>query len=135
MKDETPLQRRILLRVGARPDVRLFRNNVGAAWQGDAQWLHTGTVLIPNPRRVVYGLAPGSSDLIGWRTVTITPAMVGLRLPVFTAVEVKTGQQRPSKEQRNFIAAVQAAGGIAGTARSVEEAERLVLRPMVNTNN
>jgi hypothetical protein len=74
---------------------------------------------------VRYGLQPGSSDLIGWRTVTITPEMVGQQVAVFTSIEVKTPTGRVKPEQQQWLDAVQAAGGIAGVARSVEDALRL----------
>jgi hypothetical protein len=49
--------------------MRLWRNNIGLAfYQG---------------KYVQYGLAPGSGDLIGFRSVTITPEMVGQRVAVF----------------------------------------------------
>ena len=74
---------------------------------------------------VRYGLQPGSSDLIGWRTVTITPEMVGQQVAVFTSIEVKTPTGRIRPEQQQWLDAVQAAGGIAGVARSVEDALRI----------
>jgi hypothetical protein len=45
---------------------------------------------------------------------------------VFTSIEVKTrtGKLRPEQEQ--WLKVVRAAGGIAGVARSVEDAEALV---------
>ena len=91
---------------------RLFRNN-------------TGTLRDANGRPVQFGLAVGSADLIGWRTVTITPDMVGQRVAVFTSIEVKSATGRLRPEQRQWLEAVQAAGGIAGVARSVEDAARL----------
>jgi hypothetical protein len=75
---------------------------------------------------VRYGLQPGSSDLIGWRTVTITPDMVGQQVAVFTSIEVKTPTGRLRPEQQQWLDAVQAAGGIAGVARSVSEAQSLL---------
>jgi len=93
---------------------RLFRNN-------------TGTLRDQHGRPVSFGLAKGSADLIGWRTVTITPEMVGTRVAVFTSIEVKTptGTGRVKPEQQQWLDAVQAAGGIAGVARSVEDALRI----------
>ena len=89
---------------------RLFRNN-------------TGTLRDINGRPVTFGLCKGSADLIGWRTVTVTPEMVGQQIAVFTSIEVKAasgGRIRP--EQQAWMQAVAAAGGIAGIARSVGEA-------------
>jgi len=94
---------------------RLFRNNVGR---------------LPDPRSgrwVEFGVGgKGSADLIGWRTVTITPEMVGQQVAVFTSIEVKTPTGRLRPEQQQWLDAVQAAGGIAGVARSVEDAEQLL---------
>jgi len=91
---------------------RLFRNN-------------TGTLRDQHGRPVSFGLCKGSADLIGWRTVTITPEMVGQQVAVFTSIEVKTPTGRVKPEQQQWMDAVQAAGGIAGVARSVEDALRI----------
>ena len=114
---ETTLQQQIRLALGTHPQTRLFRNQVGS---------------LPDPRTgrlVTFGLARGSADLIGWRTVTITPDMVGRRLAVFTRIEVKTPPGRVRPDQAAWLGAVQAAGGIAGIARSVPDALQLVADP------
>jgi len=92
---------------------RLFRNN-------------TGTLRDQHGRPVQFGLCKGSADLIGWRTVTITPEMVCQRIAVFTSIEVKTSTGKVQPEQQQWLEAVQAAGGIAGIARSVEDAKALL---------
>jgi len=92
---------------------RLFRNN-------------TGTLRDANGRPVNFGLCKGSADLIGWRTVTITPEMVGQQIAIFTSIEVKSSSGRVKPEQQQWLNAVQAAGGIAGIARSVGEAMDLL---------
>lgn len=109
---EQHIQQEIRLAI-SKGDTRVFRNN-------------TGTLRDANGRPVQFGLCKGSADLIGWQTVTITPEMVGQRLAVFTSIEVKsaTGGLRP--EQQQWLDAVQAAGGIAGVARSVDDALRIV---------
>ncbi|MFZ9621380.1 MAG: VRR-NUC domain-containing protein [Prochlorococcaceae cyanobacterium] len=116
---ETELQQRIRLALGTRPDVRLFRNQVGQ---------------LPDPRTgrpVQFGLARGSADLIGWRTITITPDMVGQRLAVFTSLEIKTTTGRLTPAQHNWLHAVRGAGGIAGVARSVQDSDE-ILRSVAN---
>jgi hypothetical protein len=45
---------------------------------------------------VRFGLCKGSSDLIGLRSLEITPELVGLRLAQFVALEVKAAQGVPS---------------------------------------
>jgi hypothetical protein len=87
---------------------------------------NTGTLRDQNGRPVSFGLARGSADLIGWRTVTITPDMVGSTIAVFTSIEVKTATGRLRPEQQQWLDAVQAAGGIAGVARSVEDAQQIM---------
>ena len=69
-----------------------------------------------------FGLCKGSADLIGWATRTITPEMVGQQIAVFTSIEVKSTSGRVKPEQQAWMQAVEAAGGIAGIARSVGEA-------------
>ena len=110
---ETTLQQEIRLALGINPDVRAFRNQCGA---------------LPDPRTgrlVTFGLARGSADLIGWRTVVVTPEMVGTKLAVFLSIEVKTPTGRLTPQQHNWQAAVLAAGGISGIARSVSDALRI----------
>lgn len=96
--------------IGMNPDVKLFNNPVGYI-EGIGR----------------YGLRPGSSDLIGWRSVVITPEMVGKKIAIFAAVETKKpGGGVESEKQKNFIEQVIEAGGLAGFARSVPEAERIL---------
>jgi hypothetical protein len=98
---EAQIQARVLLTLGRRPDVRLFRNNVGA--YKDA----TGTL-----RR--FGLLVGSADLIGWVVVD--------GRAIFLSVEIKTPKGKPSPEQETWLRNVRRMGGIAFIARSPEEA-------------
>lgn len=112
--DETTIQQQIRLALGTRSDLRLFRNNTGT---------------LPDPRTgrpVQFGLARGSADLIGLRTVTITPDMVGQQVAVFTSIEVKTPKGRPTAEQQNWLNMVRSLGGIAGIARSVRDANEIL---------
>ena len=71
--------------------------------------------------------SPGGSDLIGYRRVRVTEEMVGQEIAQFAAVEVKTPKGRVKAEQQQFINHVLSAGGVAGIARSVDEAQKLLL--------
>lgn len=82
----------------------IYRNNTGTAFT------RTGAM-------IRFGLCVGSSDLIG-----IAPG------GKFIAFEVKTDTGRPTIEQKRFINAVIAAGGIAGIVRSPAEALALINR-------
>lgn len=101
-------------------DVRLLRNNVGVLVDRATQ------------RPVAFGLGSkgakplkGTSDKIGWRSVVVTPEMVGRRLAVFVAIEEKD-LAKPTADQLRFIAIVQSAGGLAGVAHSAAEAESIL---------
>lgn len=81
----------------------LFRINVGGAYTEDGRWFSSG---VPK----------GYSDLSGVRRLD--------GRAVFIEVKTPTGRIRP--EQRDFIEAMQKCGALAGFARSVEEAKRIV---------
>ena len=101
---------------------RVWRNNVGLAWVG-RDIIHIGPdVIIKDARPFRGGLCEGSSDYIGLVPKIITQDMVGKKIAVFVACEVKTKRGRASIAQTAFIAAVNAAGGIAFIARSDDDA-------------
>lgn len=108
-------------------DTRLFRNNIGQAYQGKATRLRDGSVMIRNPQVVKYGVGgPGGSDTIGWQSVIVTPDMVGQRVAIFSAVEVKHGRGKPTELQIAFIDTVLRHGGRAGIAYSEDEAKEIL---------
>ena len=94
----------------------VFKNNVGMYTD------QRGNV-------IRYGLCTGSSDLIGWTPVTITEDMVGKKIAVFTAIEVKlnnNGKYKATDLQKAFISAVNNAGGFAGVADCNKDLEDLI---------
>ena len=117
-KGETDIVHRIMLALNDGVNCALWKNVRGKF-----------RPIAGNDKRVIAaGLsAEGSSDLIGLRVITVTPDMVGDRVAIFTAIEVKAGTSaRP--EQRDFIAKIKRYGGFAGVAHSVEEAREIILR-------
>jgi hypothetical protein len=122
MKENKILKDVLLL---SRGHIRLFRNNVGVAFVGTGGMSGT-TAILANARRIRFGLCKGSSDAIGWTTINITPDMVGGRVAVFTAIETKTQRGVAAKLQKNFINTVVKAGGIAGIAKTQEEAKKII---------
>lgn len=117
---ESAIQQHIRLALSRAGSV-MHRNNVGAYRD------ETGRV-------IRYGVGhPGGSDLIGWTPVLITPDMVGSTLAVFTAIEVKTPTGRPTQHQLNFITQVLRGGGLAGIARSPNDAVQIVTLDRTNT--
>jgi hypothetical protein len=132
---EGEIQRRIQLAC-SRGDARLWRNQVGMSWTGKSHQavrretvvLEPGDVVIRGARMVKVGMGKGSPDLIGYRVVEVTPAMLGSRIAVFAGVEVKSAKGRVSPEQQNFLDRLGAAGGLAGVARSPEDAHAILNR-------
>lgn len=96
---ESAFQKTVLLKYCSCPDTRLFRNSVGVGKIGN--------------RTIRFGLFKGSADLIGWRTITITPDMVGSRVAVFMSVETKSKAGILTTEQENWLVQVRQAGGFA----------------------
>lgn len=123
---EKDIQSEVLRVLGSQPHIRVFRNTVGGAWAGKAVLTEGRSVIIKDARWQAFGLQPGSGDLIGWRTTTVTPDMVGQKLAVFLSVEIKGPGGRVQPNQSNWISRVTEAGGIAVVVRSPEEARNLI---------
>lgn len=128
---ESDLMRRLQM-AATKLGARLFRQNVGLAWVGDARRFSRreyvlalpGDVLVRRARPFHAGIA-GMSDLGGWVPVTVTHQMVGATVAVYLQVEVKENA-RATKEQTAWIEAVQAAGGRAGIARSDDDLSAII---------
>jgi hypothetical protein len=94
------------------------------AYQGDAEiYEKPRRVIIKKFRRIKFGLLKGSGDYIGWKTVTITPEMVGKKIAQFLSVEVKTDTGVRSHEQINWCENVRKQGGIAVFIDDLENIE------------
>ena len=118
---EHEIQQRIRLACG-RGAVRLWRNN-------------TGALVDQQGRFVRFGLCKGSSDLIGLRSVVVTPEMVGQRIAQFVALEIKTDCGTVSPEQRAFLRLVQQLGGLGAVCRSIAQAQAVLnLDPMIGSD-
>ena len=131
---EARIQREIMLAASA-AGMTIWRNNVGKAWQGqridlvdswvsraDGFGFHVERGIILQSHRIVeFGLCPGSSDLIGLRTVEILPEHVGKTIAQFVAVEVKTAKGRTTARQKKFLDFVTRSGGFARVARNIDD--------------
>lgn len=125
--DESEIQQRIQI---AAPGFRcqLLRNNSGAFKDahGRWSWFGLGNISKRHSDRIK------SSDLIGWRTIQVTPEMVGQTLAVVVAVEVKKPdwirdlKDKRENAQEAFIDWVRAAGGFAGFAKSIEDFRKII---------
>ncbi len=109
--------------------VHLMRNNSGAFKDATGRFVRFGLDNTSAKRNEQIK----SSDLIGFTQVVIGPEHVGKLFAVFTAIEVKSEDWKPStdkreKAQRAFIDWVIAKGGIAGICNSVESFRKIIGR-------
>jgi hypothetical protein len=102
--------------------VRIFRNQVGLAWQGTVIERTPTRLILGYPRAIRSGMV-GMSDLIGW-----SPSG---SLAIYTAIECKAQRGRLTDEQSAFLNLVQRAGGRSGVARNIEDAGRIIRGEMV----
>lgn len=108
---ESNIQSLILMAL-SQADCIVWRVETAGAWVGKILHQERGMVTLVNARMIQAGLCVGGSDIIGIHKPT------GRMI----AIEVKAGKNKPTDEQTNFINAIRNAGGIAGVARSVEDA-------------
>ena len=115
MTTEKDIERSLILHA-SQCGATIFKNNVGKLRD------ERGNI-------VMFGLCKGSSDLIGWTPITITPEMVGSKIAVFTAIEVKlnkNGKYKATDDQKRFIDAVKRNGGYAGVADCKKDLEDII---------
>lgn len=114
---ESELLRAVLLRC-SQLGAKLWRNTSGATRdERTGNW-------------ITYGLAnPGGSDLIGYRPVVITPAMVGTTIAQFVALECKGQRGTVSDEQRQFLQVARQSGALAGVVWTVAPIRSAIVRP------
>lgn len=123
---------RILILHASQCGSTLFKNEVGAAWRGKmskAESRLPNRLVLTECCQIKYGLCNGSSDLIGWTPITITPDMIGKKIAVFTAIEVKKnkrGSYGATDGQKLFINAVRRNGGYAGVADCKQDMEDII---------
>lgn len=134
-KSEKAIRKEIELAIGGDGKTTLLANvsgqgvvgRVGPIVEGELTWVqgarHISFGLGAKPGR---GKGAGFPDLIGWTKVKITPEMVGLDVAVFTGIEVKKEKKKPTEIQQKRIDLIRSSGGLAGVARSVEDARAIV---------
>lgn len=114
-----PLERDVLqeirLELGREPDLTLWRNSTGVTVELGAAG---------DRRTIRYGLAVGSSDLIG----ILAPSG---RL---VALEIKSSTGRVTSEQVQFLEVVRRRGGFGAVVRSVDEARAALERARRGAN-
>lgn len=112
---ETAVLNKIMI-AASKKGKRLFRNHRGGAWMGKSKRMPNGDVLVYRAQFHRFGVGMnGGSDLIGFEPILITQEMVGKFIAQFQGYEVKAEGKlhTVSKEQQDFIDAVNALGGYA----------------------
>jgi hypothetical protein len=104
-----------------------WRNNVAKAWVGTLKIYNreNGRLILDNARPLEAGLAVGSGDIIGIKSVTITQDMVGQTVGIFCSGEAKVPGKNPNAQQLSWAKMINERGGIAGAFHSIEEAVKL----------
>lgn len=130
-------QVKLILLEASRLGARLHRRNVGQGWIGSRTYrakggervtLAAGDVVIRQARPFHNG-ETGQSDTYGWRTVIITPEMVGTKMAQHVEIEAKQGSGRETSEQAAWGRAVIEAGGVYGVAREPADVAALLAKP------
>lgn len=110
---------------------RLYRNNSGMLFNRDGVPVRYGLGNISKKHNAHIK----SSDEIGLTPILITQEMVGKKIPVFTAIEIKTDKfhmkdsyRDGSREaaQLKFINIIKELNGIAGFARNANDVDRMI---------
>lgn len=120
---ESKIQNDIRLALSQHKRGVYWRANVGQAWTGNKVTRNPdGSITIHEPRPFQTGLPKGFTDLFGMTMVAITPAHVGMTLPVYTGIEVKQPGKKPSEKQATHLGLLHKRGALGGVATSPEEA-------------
>lgn len=118
-KGDTPIKERDIqneIRLAVSPHAIMLRVNSGTFWQGTRVWDARRNQYILTDIRPAAGAPKGTSDLIGIRRDD----------GKFVAIECKTPRGRLREDQKLFIDAILKSNGIAGIARSAEDALNLL---------
>ncbi len=132
---ETETLKKVMLKLGAKKWLKIWRNNTGQAWQGKRFGLKRGTrvvdemgrsiiiesgdILIKGARPVNFGLA-GSGDIAG----IIAPH------GIMIYIETKYGRYKQTEQQKRFAKMIQDMGGIYIVARDPELVESQIIDEM-----
>lgn len=86
---EKDIQSAHLEKLNYYPNIKMWRNNVGV-FKVDKRYIRTG-------------LCVGSADLIGFESKVVTQDMLGKRVAIFRADEIKRPGQEPKEHQQEWL--------------------------------
>lgn len=113
---ESAFLKAVLLRHGARRDLRIWRNARVSAWVGTyVGRTPTGCTVLRGARKIEAGLCDGAADIIG---IHQSGRMI--------ALELKAPYGRRSPAQVTFIRVVSDMGALAGFCRTMDEVDAIL---------
>lgn len=121
---EQGIQNQILTALGSNGAYGL-RVNSGTFWGGKVVSNDGRYLVLANPTRI-QGAIAGTSDIVGCKPIIITPNMVGKKIGVFVAIEVKKPKLNAKEHQAKYLKAMKSYGAIVGVARSPEDAIKIL---------
>lgn len=125
MSDEKTIQQDIQIE-SSKHGHKLWQNSSGAFTDNTGRLVRFGLGHTSNNQSFK------SSDLIGFTMVEITKEMVGSKLPIFTAIEVKNSKWKYTETdrevaQKKFMDVIKMSKGIASFVNSVEGYVKTIL--------
>jgi hypothetical protein len=147
---ESDVMREVRMWLAAQPDIRIHRNNTGMAHVSIEDFVRAG--LDPEAARAAhscvrakfhgmhFGLAIGSSDLIGsitvvayerdavvrWHDTMGAQAVRAHHIARFLAIELKQPGKKPTDDQERFLEDKRKAGAVAFWADSLPRVEEMI---------
>lgn len=110
---EAVLKSEILADIGAVNGLRIWNHPTGSAYA------------LKPPHPVIKFGCKGSGDLIGIRSILITPEMVGQVIGQAVSIEVKVPPNTQETDQKNFEKMWTAHGGLYVLAKSIQDCDRV----------
>ncbi|MBQ8465738.1 MAG: hypothetical protein IJ545_07005 [Alphaproteobacteria bacterium] len=132
---ETETLKKILIKLGTKPWLKIWRHNTGQAWQGERHSLKVGQRVTDSMGRV---LTIGPGDIIIRNAHPVNFGLIGsgdiagIIAPHGTAIyiETKYGRYKQTEQQKRFAKMIQDSGGIYIVARDPETVEQQIVDEM-----
>ena len=129
---ETETLKKVMLKLGAKNWIKIWRNNTGQAWQGKRFGLKRGTRVFDEMGRPII-VEPGDIMIRGAHPVnfglTGSGDIAGIIAPkgIVIYIETKYGRYKQTEQQKRFAKMIQDMGGIYIVARDPDAVEQQII--------
>ncbi len=129
---ETETLKKVMLKLGAKNWIKIWRNNTGQAWQGKRFGLKRGTRVFDEMGRPII-VEPGDIMIRGAHPVnfglTGSGDIAGIIAPkgIVIYIETKYGRYKQTEQQKRFAKMIQDMGGIYIVARDPDTVEQQII--------